>query len=201
VTIISLSETNPLAIGTKNGIVKRVRSENSSKDVFSVIALKEGDRVIGAGYAADDDELVFISSDSNLLRFSAKTVRPQGNSGMGMAGIKLVDKNESIYFGVVNKADVDERSYVVTVAGNSGALEWTEAGFAKVTPYALYPMKGRASQGVRSQRFLKGQNTLILARVTTSLHASDAQGEPVELPEINERRDASGEKMNSRIFL
>ena len=52
---------------------------------------------------------------------------------------------------------------VLTVAGDSDALPGTENGAAKVTPLEMYPTKGRATGGVRSQRFLKGQNTLILA--------------------------------------
>ena len=52
---------------------------------------------------------------------------------------------------------------VLTVAGDSEALPGTENGSAKVTPLEMYPTKGRGTGGVRSQRFLKGQDTLILA--------------------------------------
>ena len=46
---------------------------------------------------------------------------------------------------------------------------------------------------MRSQRFLKGQNTLIFARVGMyPLHASTEGGSPVELPKPDMRRDASG---------
>ena len=82
---------------------------------------------------------------------------------------------------------------VLTVAGDENALPGTENGAAKVTPLEMYPTKGRATGGVRSQRFLKGQNTLILAWVGPyPLHASTSAGSPVELPKPDMRRDGSG---------
>ena len=90
---------------------------------------------------------------------------------------------------------------VLTVAGDSDALPGTENGAAKVTPPEMYPTKGRATGGVRSQRFLKGQNTLILARAKGPhpLHASTSAGSPVELPKPDMRRDGSGVDLASPI--
>ena len=52
---------------------------------------------------------------------------------------------------------------VVTVAGASGALPGTQAGTAKVTPFAEYPARAAATGGVRCHRFLKGEDMLLLA--------------------------------------
>ena len=41
-----------------------------------VIGLKDGDTVVGAAPAADSSEVVFVTSDAQLLRFSAELVRP-----------------------------------------------------------------------------------------------------------------------------
>ena len=79
------------------------------------------------------------------------------------------------------------------MAGDAEALPGTENGSAKVTPLETYPTKGRATGGVRSQRFLKGQNTLIAAYVGAyPLNASTDSGAPVELPVPDMRRDGSG---------
>ena len=48
-------------------------------------------------------------------------------------------------------------------SGSSAALPGTEPGSIKVTPYAEYPAKGRGTGGVRAHRFLKGEDTLVLA--------------------------------------
>ena len=70
---------------------------------------------------------------------------------------------------------------VLTVAGDSKALPGTENGSAKVTPLEMYPTKGRGTGGVRSQRFLKGQDTLVLAFVGAyPVHASTQGGAGVD---------------------
>ena len=157
--------------------------------------------------AEDDDRLVFISSDSSLLTFEAKNVRPQGRTAGGMAGIKLAEGARVAAFNVVPAGKVawtyeegengltsGSGAVVLTVAGDSDALPGTENGAAKVTPLEnVPPPRGRATGGVRSQRFLKGQNTLILAWVGLyPLHASTSAGSPVELPKPDMRRDGSG---------
>ena len=69
----------------------------------------------------------------------------------------------------------------------------TEAGAAKVTPYTAYPSKGRATGGVRSHRFLKGEDTLLHAWVGPApAHGVASGGQAVPLPDVDERRDGSG---------
>ena len=87
---------------------------------------------------------------------------------------------------------------VLTVAGDSEALPGTENGAAKVTPLEMYPTKGRGTGGVRSQRFLKGQDTLILAFVGAyPLHASTRSGAPVEWRKPDMRRDGAGTDLSA----
>lgn len=203
-----------LAIGTRNGVIKRWNRETpTTMDSWPVIDLKDGDEVVFAAVAEDDDRLVFISSDSSLLTFKAKNVRPQGRTAGGMAGIKLAEGARVAAFNVVPAGKVawtyeegengltsGSGAVVLTVAGDSDALPGTENGAAKVTPLEMYPTKGRATGGVRSQRFLKGQNTLILAWVGLyPLHASTSAGSPVELPKPDMRRDGSGVDLASPI--
>ena len=203
-----------LAIGTRNGVIKRWNREApTTMDSWPVIDLKDGDEVVFAAVAEDDDRLVFISSDSSLLTFEAKNVRPQGRTAGGMAGIKLAEGARVAAFNVVPAGKVawtyeegengltsGSGAVVLTVAGDSDALPGTENGAAKVTPLEMYPTKGRATGGVRSQRFLKGQNTLIFAWVGLyPLHASTSAGSPVELPKPDMRRDGSGVDLASSI--
>src|SRR3954465_14582140 len=77
-----------LALGTRQGVVKRVNPEVLGRDEWDVIGLREGDEVVGAvELRTGDEELCFVSSDGQLLHFPADGVRPQGRSGGGMAGI------------------------------------------------------------------------------------------------------------------
>ena len=54
--------------------------------------------------ASEDQDLVFISSDAQLLHFPASAVRPQGRSAGGMAGIRLAAGASAIWFGAVDPA-------------------------------------------------------------------------------------------------
>lgn len=204
----------PLALGTRNGVVKRWNRESpTTMDSWSVIDLKDDDEVLAAAEARDEDRLVFVSTDSSLLTFEAKNVRPQGRTAGGMAGIRLAEGCSVAAFAVVPDSKVTwnyeegenglfsaSGAVVLTVAGDSEALPGTENGAAKVTPLEMYPTKGRGTGGVRSQRFLKGQDTLILAFVGAyPLHASTQSGAPVELPKPDMRRDGSGTDLSAPI--
>jgi len=194
VALASLAADAPtLALGTASGVVKRLVSEAApNRDAWEVIGLKDGDEVLGAAPVTDDDVLVFLTGDAQLLHFAASAVRPQGRAAGGMAGVKLAADQRAVFFGAVRAADRDD-AVVVTVAGSGDALPGTQAGSAKVTPFAAYPGKGRATGGVRAQRFLRGEDTLILGWVGPApARASGSAGQPIDLPSIDPRRDGSG---------
>ncbi|PWG60524.1 DNA topoisomerase IV [Bifidobacterium catulorum] len=214
IAAVSLDDERPLAIGTRGGVIKRWNRESpTTMDSWSVIDLKDGDAALAAQPAGDDDHLVFVSTDSSLLTFEGAKVRAQGRNSAGMAGIRLAEGCHVAAFAAIpagkvawttggdgDGAAMQSGAVVLTVAGDSDALEGTENGAAKVTPLEMYPTKGRGTGGVRSQRFLKGQNTLILAHVGLwPLFAASSSGSPVELPHVDMRRDASGVEVASPI--
>ncbi|RRD51118.1 DNA topoisomerase (ATP-hydrolyzing) subunit A [Arachnia propionica] len=195
VGLTSLDPEGPgLALGTRRGVVKRVNPEVIGKDSWDVIRLEEGDEVVGA-VELRSPGLAFVTSDAQLLHYPADVVRPQGRSGGGVAGIKLSPGAEVVFFGGVDP----DRDVVVTVAGASEDLFGPSSGGVKVTPLTEYPTKGRATGGVRCQRFLKGEGLLRAACIGGSVTAADGRGAPVELPAVNPRRDGSGEPVDGTI--
>ncbi|MEU3429203.1 DNA gyrase/topoisomerase IV subunit A [Streptomyces gardneri] len=193
VCLTTLDESSPgLALGTLQGVVKRVVPDYpANKDELEVITLKEGDRIVGATeLRTGEEDLVFITSDAQLLRYPAAQVRPQGRPAGGMAGIKLTEGAEVLSFTAVDPA---AEAVVFTVAGSTGTLDSSAGTSAKLTPFDQYPRKGRATGGVRCQRFLKGEDVLILAWAgATPARAAQKNGTPVPLPEVDPRRDGSG---------
>ncbi|KPI14212.1 DNA topoisomerase (ATP-hydrolyzing) [Actinobacteria bacterium OK074] len=193
VCLTTLDESSPgLALGTEQGVVKRVVPDYpANKDELEVITLKEGDRIVGAvELRTGEEDLVFITDDAQLLRYQASQVRPQGRPAGGMAGIKLVDGAKVISFTVVDPA---ADAMVFTVAGSRGTLDDSVQTTAKLTPFDQYPRKGRATGGVRCQRFLKGEDCLSFAWAgPTPARAAQKNGTPAELPEVDPRRDGSG---------
>ena len=179
-----------VAMGTARGTVKRLRPDVLQRDEWEVITLEDGDRLVGFDQCSNAADLVFVSSDAQLLRTPAAKVRPQGRTAGGMAGMKLNPGAEALGFWVV-EAPID--AVVVTVAAALGALPGTGQTTVKVTPLTSYPSKGRGGQGVRCQRFLRGEDRLDIAWVGTRPgRAASADGSPVELPQEDERRDGSG---------
>ncbi|MDF3298350.1 DNA gyrase/topoisomerase IV subunit A [Streptomyces tropicalis] len=193
VCLTTLDESSPgLALGTAQGVVKRVVPDYpSNKDELEVITLKEGDRIVGAvELRTGEEDLVFITDDAQLLRYQASQVRPQGRPAAGMAGVKLTEGAKVISFTAVDPA---ADAIVFTVAGSRGTLDDSVQTTAKVTPFDQFPRKGRATGGVRCQRFLKGEDCLSFAWAgPVPVKAAQKNGTPAELPEIDPRRDGSG---------
>ncbi len=194
VGIVSLNAATPLALGTKQGVVKRIDVTSlSPKSGISIIGLKEDDLIVGATLAGDDSELVFITSDTQLLRFGADQVRPQGASASGMAGIRVNESASVIYFGAIASG---AEATVTTVSTSFATLIGTDAGRAKISPWSEFPAKGRGTGGVRSHALLKGEDALLVALVSTSTpRANGLDGSPRDLPSAWGKRDGSGEKL------
>ena len=203
VTVVSMRTPGPgFVVGTRSGVVKRVSPDYPpNKDDFEIITLKEGDRIVGATQlSTGEEDLAFITSEAQLLRFSAATTRPQGRPAGGVAGVRLAEDARVLWFGAVPSP---EDSVVVTVSGGgSDTLVGAQPGSAKVTPFESYPSKGRATGGVRCHRYLKGEDALLFAWVgRIPARASRADGKPVRLPDATERRDGSGEALTSAITI
>jgi DNA gyrase subunit A len=206
-TVAGLCSVNGagIAIGTAEGVVKRVLPEYpQNRDDFEVISLRPSDRVVGAVQLSEESsELVFITSDAQLLRFPASAVRPQGRAAGGMAGVRLSSGASVVWFGAVSAAAASgvpfgapgtySPAVVVTVAGSTGALPGAAGLSVKVTPLHEYPGKGRATGGVRCQRFLRGEDVLVMAWAGAgpALGATE-EGSPVILPDPVGKRDGSG---------
>ena len=198
---VGSAEHAPIVLATAEGVIKRVKpgDEPRNAESWEVISLSDDDRVVFAGTAADTDFLAMVTSDAQLLRFQAAKVRPQGRGAGGMAGISLRE-GARVIAGAAVPEDLLAEAVVVTVAGSEGSLPGTGGGSVKVTPLDRYPAKGRATGGVRSHRFLRGEDELVAAWVGVApARALRDGGKPVPLPEADERRDGSGSPLPAPI--
>ncbi|QWS34674.1 DNA gyrase/topoisomerase IV subunit A [Curtobacterium aetherium] len=200
VALVSLdgSVADSVAIGTAQGVVKRVvPAAWPEKPDFPAIGLKPGDRVVGATQAPESDDLVFITSNAQLLRFPAAAVRPQGLPAGGVAGVSLGAGASVVWFGSVA---LTEDSVVATVSTTSTALPGTDAGRAKVSALTEFPAKGRGTQGVRAHAFLKGEDGLTVAWAGVAPpHAVGADGAARTLPDWLSKRDGSGSPLDAEV--
>lgn len=168
-----------LVLATSHGFVKKIMvSQFAKKDGLPVITFKNpDDKIIWVGYTRDGTgELALISTAARMLKLDLETVRPQGRTGGGVAGMKLAD------------------DATILTAGLAGTLVTvTDQGSAKATPLNLYPVKGRGGAGVRCHNFKSGEAALAVAAVVPGepVVASKRAVKPVK---IVEKRDASGVK-------
>ena len=167
---------------------------SGSQEMLDAHVRFELDRISGAGLART------VAEETSALFDWLRTVR--------VADV-LPDPEATgqVAVGIVEAVRIDERSaellaeaVVVTVAASAGALPGTDSGSVKVTPLDRYPAKGRATGGVRAQRFLRGEDRLVLAWVGVGpARAVGSGGQKVALPEPDERRDASGTPLSAPV--
>lgn len=200
VGILTLDEDETVGMMTEQGIVKRMRPDYpSTQNRFTIINLEGTDQLVYAGACPDDAQIVMISTDAQLLRTPANKVRPQGRNAGGVAGMSLRE-NTQVIAGAIVPDELVAATTVATVAAIMNAMPGANQSSIKLTPLDRYPVKGRGAQGVRVQRFLKGEYALDMAFVGPDpIHALDAKGKPVKLPELDERRDGSGSNLKSNI--
>lgn len=198
VGLVSLTEEAPVALFTRNGVVKRILvNELPVKPELEIIGLKNKDTVVSAFAAPNDSEFAVVASDAQLLRFATDLVRPQGPGAGGMAGITLKGDATVIFACCVAK---DADASVVTVADSSDALPGADIATAKLSAWSEFPAKGRATGGVRSHRFHKGESRLAAAWVGTGTPRALAKdGSARELPTEFGRRDGGGTATNGAI--
>ncbi|NDB18073.1 MAG: hypothetical protein EB027_02180 [Actinobacteria bacterium] len=199
----ALATSGPgLVLVTRSGVVKRVAPDVPANAAdWQVIRLDDADELVTACDLSDnDDELVFITSDAQLLRYSASLVRPQGRPAGGVAGVNLAAGATVIAAAALPEAKV-AHAVVCTVATGSSVLPGTGSMSAKLSPLEEYPRKGRATGGVRCHKFLKGEDLLAAASVTIdSPIAHTASGVVVSLPAVKtQRRDGSGDALDKSV--
>jgi DNA gyrase subunit A len=197
VGLVLLTGDLTYALGTAEGIVKRIAADAfPAKSGNVIIGLKEGDRVVGVCESGDDSDLVFITTDAQLLHFSADNVRPQGAPAGGMAGMRVSEGSSVLSFSAVTGDDI----HVATVSASMSTLLATDGGRAKVSLLSDFPAKGRGTGGVRAQTLLKGEDALGVAWVGAGVPRANAlDGMPRQLPSELGKRDASGTTLDGDI--
>lgn len=198
VAVVSDDPDSTLTIGTKDGIVKTVRPDwPTTQDTFPVITLADGDRVVGASNAADTDFALFVTKEAQILRFPVDSVRPQGPPAGGVQGIRLDAGDEVIFFAAVEQTP---EAQVLTISGDPEQLPGTAPGRAKRTELTEFPVRGRATKGIRGHRFLKGESALLKAWAgEREPIATTARGRKLTLPKEFGKRDGSGDPLATAV--
>jgi DNA gyrase subunit A len=124
---------------TAQGNVKRTAwSEFSSAHSSGILACRVGgeDAVVAVSSCGDDDDIVLVSSEGKVLRFSAAAARPMGRSAGGVRGMKIGSEARIVGGGALGKGS------------KAHLLVASEGGFAKRVAASEIPAKGRGGAGL-----------------------------------------------------
>lgn len=174
----------PMILGTEKGVVYAFQAKYPTRsDKFQVISLTGEDSVLRVQPLIDpESEVVFISDDSNLLRFPANLVTVKASiTGKGIVGMKPAEGAKVLEFAILSQQE-QKLAQVATATDNT----------VKLTVLSEFPQKGRGTRGVKSHRFIKGDDALKLALVGAKPEFLN-DGEAIPVEELS-KRDGGGMK-------
>ncbi len=146
-----------LLMATRRGKIKRSLLEEYSmvrSNGLIAIGLDEGDELGWVTTTMGDEDVVLTTSLGKTIRFEQSQVRSMGRPASGVRGINLRPEDEVISMDTISESQA-KTAQLITIS---------RQGKGKRTPAALYPRKGRGTQGVISM-VLGADDSIALARV------------------------------------
>jgi DNA gyrase subunit A len=159
-----------LVLATRDGLVKKTEltayDTNRSRGVIA-INLREGDELVSAMLADEQDEILLVSRKGMSLRFAAtdEALRPMGRATSGVKGMSFREDDSLLEASVVASSDADEVAEAVDAAleGNGGdelagqrlspsdayVFVVTDGGYAKRTRIEEYRTQQRGGLGIK----------------------------------------------------
>ncbi|WP_036450663.1 DNA gyrase subunit A [Mycoplasmopsis opalescens] len=128
-----------LFTATKQGLIKKTPIdlyEHINANGKKAFVLDEGDELVRAFIATDNDLILLGNSNGRVVKFNASLIRPVGRVARGVRGIKI-DGNEL----VVSASTNTEGEFILSIG---------ERGFGKITHHSLYRLTNRGGKGIMS---------------------------------------------------
>jgi DNA gyrase/topoisomerase IV subunit A len=167
-----------LVLATRAGLVKKTRlAEYDSPRSGGLIAvnLRDDDVLVGAGFAAPEDDLLLVSRLGQSVRFRADDdqLRPMGRATSGVTGMRFKADDVLLAMSVVQPA-TEPDVFVVF-----------ENGLAKRTPVTEYRVQGRGGTGIQVAKLSDKGGHLVGALTVTRRgrgHGRHGEGQDRALP-------------------
>ena len=143
-----------LLMVTKKGEVKKTsldRFTNVRSSGLICYDVEEGDDLIDARTATDENDIILVTRKGMSIRFGVDTIRTSQRTSGGVRGIKLTDDDEVVGMGVVQP--------------DTFVLVASSLGFGKLTPVENYRKQKRAGSGIKTIKLVGKTGDLIDAKV------------------------------------
>ncbi len=157
--IVSVTDFKPdsyLLMATEKGEIKKTALEYfESVRNSGIIAmdLEEGDELVAAGLASDQDDVVLITEQGQSIRFLVESLRSSSRTSGGVRGIRLEEGDK-----LVSMSVVIPEAYLLVVTDN---------GYGKLTPIAYYKQQARGGVGIKTLKVTDKTGKVAAARLVT----------------------------------
>jgi DNA gyrase subunit A len=149
-----------MLLATRKGEVKKTplrEFESVRRAGLIAMGLEDGDELVFARLAKDNDEVVLVSSQGKAMRFGIGDLRSASRTSGGVRGMKINDTDDS----VIGMEVVEDGAMLLTLS---------ETGLGKRTPFDEYPSHGRGGQGVLTHNVTTRTGRVAAARAVKAEH-------------------------------
>jgi len=133
------TENSFVIMATRRGLIRKLdlaSLEKIRKNGIRCITLREGDEMIAAKIAHDQDSIFMGTSKGQAVHFLASAIRATGRLAQGVRGCRLSADDQIVGLEIFAEG---EAATVLTV---------TENGYGKRSFISEYPVRGRGGKGV-----------------------------------------------------
>ena len=126
-----------MLLATRKGEIKKTplkEFESVRRAGLIAMGLEDGDELVFARLARDDDDVIMVSAQGKAIRFNATELRSASRMSGGVRGMRL-------------QATDDEVVALETVVEGAMLLTTSETGLGKRTDFSEYPPKGARRPG------------------------------------------------------
>ncbi len=156
VTITELKPEIYLLLATRQGEIKKTAGDNFASVRSSgliAIDLEEGDELVAACLATDQDDVILVTQKGQSIRFAVSKLRASSRTSGGVRGIHLAPNDQVVGMDI---AYPDTFLLVVTASG-----------FGKLSSIEAYPRQHRAGSGVRTFRLPEETDEVAAAKTVS----------------------------------
>lgn len=180
VSAFDMKDKFGIVMATKKGLIKALNTVWPKRgEEYSVLELVD-DEIIAADWVDKPENkfATFVTSDCKLLKVKLETIRTQKSlGGQGIAGIKLSPGEHVVNFSISENDDE-----VLTITDNN---------MMKKTLLSEFPVKGRATGGVRCHKLNKNGNCIKTAAIGKNVSLKTNNNKIIKV-ENEEKRDSPG---------
>jgi DNA gyrase subunit A len=149
-----------MVLATKKGEVKKTplkEFESVRRAGLIAMGLEDGDELVFAQLAKEDDDVMLVSALGKAMRFNATELRAASRMSGGVRGMRLVEADDQI----VALEVVQPEAMLLTLS---------ETGLGKRTEFEEYPRHSRGGQGVITHNVTPRTGRVVAARAVYANH-------------------------------